>query len=107
MLMNYILKEPKLFQFFFLNILKKKKLDFSYAINAYLKMCVDMMVSQKFFIKYNEYPVKNEKQAYKNVYNNITEMKSYMIGLAISQFLWPTHYAMYSFFIEKIKKSKF
>ena len=33
-------------------------------------------------------------------------MKSYMIGLSISQFLWPTHYAMYSFFIKNINNCK-
>ena len=88
----------------FFKYLKKEEIDFSYAINAYLKMCLDMMVSHKFFLKNNRYPVKNEKQAYKNVYNNMVEMKSYMIGLAISQFLWPTHYAMYSFFNDKITK---
>ena len=58
-------------------------------------------------LKNKKYPVDNEKLAYKNVYGNIREMKSYMIGLAISQFLWPTHYAMYSFFIEKIENIKF
>ena len=33
-------------------------------------------------------------------------MKSYMIGIGMSQFLWPTHYAMYSFFIDKILNKK-
>ena len=88
----------------FLKYLKMQKIDFKYAINAYLKLCMDMMTSQKYFLKNKKYPVDNEKLAYKNVYGNIREMKSYMIGLAISQFLWPTHYAMYSFFIEKIEK---
>ena len=46
----------------------------------------------------------DEKQAYESVYNNISEMKSYMIGLAISQFLWPKHYAMYSFFNDKVAR---
>ena len=87
----------------FLKYLEIQKIDFKYAINAYLKLCINMMTSQKYFLKNKKYPVDNEKLAYKNVYGNIKEMKSYMIGLAISQFLWPTHYAMYSFFIEKIK----
>lgn len=86
----------------FLEYLKIQKIDFNYAIKAYLKLCADMMVSQKYFIKFKKYPIDNERTAYKEVYDNIHEMKSYMIGVAISQFLWPTHYAMYSFFIEKI-----
>ena len=86
----------------FLKYLKIQKIDFDYAIKAYLKLCSDMMVSQKYFIKFKKYPIEDEKTAYKKVYDNIYEMKSYMIGVAISQFLWPTHYAMYSFFMEKI-----
>ena len=90
------------FSSFFFIYLKKQKIKLNYAINAYLKLCSDMMISQKYFLKYKKYPVDNEKIAYENVYNNLNQMKSYMIGLAISQFLWSTHYAMYSFFIKKI-----
>ena len=56
-------------------------------------------------MKYNRYPLADEKDAYKKVYDNIKVMKSYMFGVAISQFLWSTHYAMYSFFIKNITKS--
>jgi len=91
----------------FLKYLEVQKLDFKYAINAYLKLCTDMMTSQKYFLKNKKYPVDNERLAYRNVYGNIQEMKSYMIGLAISQFLWPTHYAMYSFFIKKIENENY
>ena len=90
------------FSFFFFKYLKKQKIKLNYAINAYLKLCADMMISQKYFLKYKKYPVDDEKTAYENVYDNFHEMKSYMIGLAVSQFLWSTHYAMYSFFIKKI-----
>ena len=90
------------FSSFFFKYLKKQKIKLNYAISAYLKLCADMMKSQKYFLKYKKYPVDNEKAAYKNVYDNFYEMKSYMIGLAISQFLWSTHYAMYSCFIKKV-----
>ena len=88
----------------FFKYLKSENISFNYAIKAYLKLCTNMMVSQKYFMKFKKYPIDDEKTAYKKVYDNIDEMKSYMIGVAISQFLWPTHYAMYSFFIEKITK---
>ena len=65
-----------------------------------------MMVSQLYFYKHNKYPLREQSDAYKKIYDNPTEMKSYMIGVAISQFLWPTHYAMYSFFIRKINLLK-
>jgi len=86
----------------FLKYLKTENIDFDYSIKAYLKLCTDMMVSQKYFLKFKKYPIDDEKVAYKKVYDNVNKMKSYMIGVAMSQFLWPTLYAMYSFFIEKI-----
>ena len=90
----------------FRSYLKHENIDFKYAVNAYLKLCADMMVSQLYFYKHNKYPLKEQSDAYKKIYDNPTEMKSYMIGVAISQFLWPTHYAMYSFFIRKINLLK-
>ena len=31
-------------------------------------------------------------------------MRSYVYGIAVSQFLWSTHYAMYSFYKRNTKK---
>jgi len=90
----------------FLKYLKAEKISLKYAVDCYLKMCFDMLESQKYFLKYKKYPIKEAKTAYKNVYNNIKEMKSYVFGIALSQFLWPTHYAMYSFFLKNIKYLK-
>ena len=74
------------------------------ATKAYLKMCADMMISHLYFYKHNKYPLSEQKDAFEKVYDNSTEMKSYVYGIAISQFLWSTHYAMYSFFINEIQK---
>ena len=38
-----------------------------------------------------------KSQLLEKVYDNVSEMKSYVYGIALSQFLWPTHYSMYSF----------
>ena len=96
-------KRAEQFSLKFIKYLKIEKISFKYAVDCYLKMCFDMMESQKFFLKYKKYPIKQAKTAYKKVYNNIKEMKSYVFGIALSQFLWPTHYAMYSFFIKNIE----
>jgi len=90
----------------FKQYLKNENISFEYAINAYLKLCLDMMKSQLYFYEHNKYLVSEQSDAFKKVYDNITEMKSYMIGAAISQFLWPNHYAMYSFFIKNINNFK-
>jgi len=67
-----------------------------YAVNAYVKMCNDMMRCQVSFMRSGQYPVEVSQETFDNVYNNPQEMKSYMIGLAISQFLWGSHYEMFS-----------
>ena len=36
----------------FFKYLKSENIDFDYAIRAYLKLCTDMMVSQKYFMKF-------------------------------------------------------
>ena len=90
----------------FKSYLEHENINFKYAVDAYLKLCSDMMISQLYFYKHNKYPLKEQTDAYKKVYDNSIEMKSYMIGVAISQFLWPTHYAMYSFFTKKINLLK-
>jgi len=90
----------------FKQYLKNENISFEFAINAYLKLCSDMMVSQLYFYEHKKYPLNEQSDAFKKVYDNINEMKSYMIGVAISQFLWPTHYAMHSFFIKNINNFK-
>ena len=78
--------------------LNSQKIPIEYAVNAYLKMCNDMLKCQVFFMKNGKYPLEgNAKLAFDNVYNNDVEMKSLVIALAMSQFLWSTHYKMYQF----------
>ena len=86
--------------------LKSQNISLEYAVDAYLKMCNDMIKSQISFIRTDKYPLENAEQAFEIVYNNEKEMKSLMIGLAISQFLWFTHYKMYQFFLKNISIEK-
>ena len=86
----------------FKNFLKSQNTNLETATKAYLKMCADMMISHLYFYKHNKYPLDQQQDAFEKVYDNVEEMKSYVYGIAISQFLWPTHYAMYSFFINEI-----
>jgi 2-polyprenyl-3-methyl-5-hydroxy-6-metoxy-1,4-benzoquinol methylase len=50
------------------------------------------------------YPVASSDQVNQAVYSSESEMLSYMVGLAISQFLWSTHYEMFSFFGAAIRE---
>ena len=88
----------------YVGYLESQNIPLENAVNAYLKMVGDMIKSQIFFMKTGKYPVNQAEQAYDSVYNNEDEMKSYMLGLAISQFLWSTHHEMYLFFGNALKK---
>ncbi len=76
--------------------LQSQKIDIEYAVNAYLAMCKNMMSCQIYFMKNGKYPASSAAVAFNDVYSNEESMKSYMFGLALSQFLWSTHYEMYS-----------
>jgi SAM-dependent methyltransferase len=102
---SYFNKAEK-FSLNFKNYLSSQQANIEIATKAYLKMCADMMISHLYFYKYNKYPLDDQKSAFEKVYDNVSEMKSYVYGIALSQFLWPTHYSMYSFFQNEIKKKE-
>ena len=74
------------------------------AVDAYIKMCNDMMRCQVAFMRTGRYPVESSDNANIAVYSNEREMLNYMVGLAISQFLWHSHYEIYSFFKATIRE---
>jgi 2-polyprenyl-3-methyl-5-hydroxy-6-metoxy-1,4-benzoquinol methylase len=88
--------EAEEFTIQYTNYLDSQNIPIEYAVNAYLKMCNDMMKCQISFMRSGRYPVEISKETFDNVYNNPQEMKSYMIGLAMSQLLWGSHYEIFS-----------
>jgi SAM-dependent methyltransferase len=86
--------------------LDHEHIPLEYAIEAYQKLCNDMMKCQVFFMKTGKYSFisSDAEEAKKNIYENEDVMKHYMIGLALSQFLWSTHYEMYECLIRNLKK---
>lgn len=87
----------------YLEYLKKENISLECVVSAYLTLCNNMMICQKKFIRTGNYPIASSDIALDLVYNNKKSMVSYMTGLAISQFLWATHYEMFTFFIDYIK----
>lgn len=86
--------------------LKNSGLTMDYCIDAYLKMVKDMFSSQIKFMRTGQYPVSLASDTFENIYNDEMVMTSYMIGLAISQYLWETHYKMFEFFKISIKNNR-
>lgn len=83
----------------------ERGISMDYAVDAYLKMCSNMLRCQIEFLRTGNYPLLIAEQAKITVYESETEMLSYMVGLGISQFLWPTHYQMFSFFKKVINEN--
>ena len=84
---------------FYLKLYKKflfiNKLSLKNGVSSYHEMCTDMFNCHIKFLRSGRYPVQSLNEAKKNVYFNSIKMKSYMVGLAISQFFWETHYKMF------------
>ncbi|UCC95303.1 MAG: class I SAM-dependent methyltransferase [Candidatus Omnitrophota bacterium] len=99
---DVFLRQAEQFACEYSNYLESQKIPLNDAVTAYLKLCHDILRYQIKFMKTGKYPVE-ESQAPEFIYNDERKMKSYIIGLAISQFLWETHYFMYNFFSERIK----
>ena len=90
--------EADKFIFDYSRYLKSQNISFDYAIDSYIRMCNDMVKSQIYFMKHGKYPIENQTQAFDDVYNSRTEMYSFMVALALSQYLWKTHYEMFKHF---------
>ena len=96
-------KDFELFLEEYIGYLNKNSMTIEYGIDAYLKMVNDMFKSQIKFMRTGKYPVTNTTEAIDNVYNDKSEMLSYMIGLALSQYLWSTHYEMFNHLKEELR----
>lgn len=81
-------------------------ISFEDAIDGYIKMCNNMLKSQIYFIKNGTYPTNNQNEAYEKIYNNETEMISLVMGLALSQYLWTSHYNMFCHFKDYLNNFK-
>ncbi|MFH0734097.1 MAG: methyltransferase domain-containing protein [bacterium] len=86
--------------------LKHENISIEYAVDFYLKMVTNMVRSQIYFMKTGKYPINNSSDAFNEVYSNMEQMKPYMIGLAISQFFWDSHFKMFMTFKDTITKNK-
>lgn len=87
--------------------LAHRGISIDYVVDAYLKMCADMMRCQVAFLRSGRYPVASAAEADQTVYQSEQDMLSYMVGLGMSQFLWSTHYRIFSAFKELLAERAF
>ncbi|MBF0205451.1 MAG: class I SAM-dependent methyltransferase, partial [Oligoflexia bacterium] len=80
------------------HFMEKEKISFKELGNSYLQMVNDMLTSRLDFNRNGVYSRKNQADAINEVYNRPEVMTRYMLGLALSQFLWIQHYSLFSFY---------
>jgi 2-polyprenyl-3-methyl-5-hydroxy-6-metoxy-1,4-benzoquinol methylase len=98
-------REAEQFADDYVGYLSSQNISLEWAVEAFLGLCDDMMQCQASFLKTGLYPAVNKKATvYENIYNSKSRMKAYMVGLALSLYLWPTHYEMFSFLRSEITK---
>jgi len=78
--------------------LEREGLALDHAVDAYVEFCNDLLACHVRFLQTRKYPTIDATTAYEVMYSNPEAMKPYMIGLAISLFLWRSHYEMYRTF---------
>ena len=57
-------------------------------------------------MKNDKYPLDDQCQAFEQIYNSKQEMQSYMVGLALSQYLWRTHHEMFNHLKDTLQANK-
>ena len=88
----------------FISYLAPLGLSIDQVAQAYLEVCKDMLTSQMTFKKTQKYSCTSAEEAKEMVYSSSEKMTNYMIGLLLTQYLWPNHYEMYDFFLGEMKK---
>lgn len=67
--------------------------------DAYQGLCADLFWHMAAFRRSGTYDCPDAAEAARQVYQQHDRMQRYLLGLAVSQFLWPNHYALLDFFL--------
>lgn len=76
------------------------------VVQVYNDLCMEMLREQIKFRKRGVYPTGDVDAVRKNIYDQPDVMYKYMVGLLISQMLWPNHYRLFRFFQKVLAKAK-
>ncbi|MCP4650699.1 MAG: class I SAM-dependent methyltransferase [PVC group bacterium] len=82
--------------------MKNERITVEELVDAYLLMLEQMMIARLIFLRTGRYPSSSQKESYDNVYSNKKVMRNYMLGLALSQFLWEHHYKIFKFYCDEL-----
>lgn len=82
--------------------MKENNIELTEVIDAYLEMVASIIEEQIYFLKNSRYRYSTISETSKLVYHNHEYMIKYMMGVALSQFLWENHYKMFQFYKNNI-----
>lgn len=85
---------------------KKWKLKKFFSLNSYNNLCKETLVEQFYLKKTGTYRAIKQKIDNKEIYVSSKKMKAYLLGLLLTQILWPSHYRILKFYRSKIKSKK-
>jgi 2-polyprenyl-3-methyl-5-hydroxy-6-metoxy-1,4-benzoquinol methylase len=88
----------------FSRYLKSIGLTLDDAADRYLGMCQEMLSETIHFRRTGRYTCRCQQDAYREVYSRREAMRDYMVGLAVTQFLWKNHYELYAFFLDELER---
>ena len=86
--------------------LQSQGISLEQSVDAYLKLCNTILRCQIDFMRTGRYPTADAATAAVEVYADARQMLPYMVGLAISQYLWETHRAIFQFFAAELKQRR-
>ena len=85
---------------------KKWKLKKNFSLYSYNDLCRETL-SEQFYLKKNDtYRAIKQKIDNKSLYKSSKKMKAYLLGLMLTQILWPSHFKILKFYRSKIKSKK-
>jgi 2-polyprenyl-3-methyl-5-hydroxy-6-metoxy-1,4-benzoquinol methylase len=80
--------------------------DLSFQAQCYDLIVKDTLREQVFFQRHGRYRHRRFAELADSVYFNEAYMRKYMIGLALTSFLWPNHRAMKDFFLRVLPRNR-
>jgi len=84
--------------------LEANSINYFDLADAYVLMLDQMTCARRAFLRTGRYPASDHAAVVEAVYADKKVMEKYMLGLALSQFLWKHHFSLYSFYRTEIKK---
>ncbi len=86
--------------------LRSQGISVEQSVDAYLKLCNTILRCQIDFMRTGRYPAADAATAAAEVYSDAKRMLPYMVGLAMSQYLWETHHAIFRFFVAELRRRR-